>query len=400
MEAIPAKVKPPIYDGGHVLIVTEGLYATSNGGAVVMRNLIAQFSPESLTVLTRDIPRKRSSPIAPEYRVITCRLEPPFIRRGERYWRDLSRPLFESRVMKIVREVKPSIILAVYPGLHFFAAAIRAAQRYGIPWVAYLHDVLAEVYQGTKYEQQAEAVQQNMFDSAGGILVANYSMANHYQSKYSVSTVPIVIGYSEPIPTVLTPQPTGTPRAFMGGAVYSTNHKAVDRIIKGAEQAGAHFTLATASDWKYLGKWGIDQRPGVDMALFSARHEYLEALQNQHVLTVGLNWPDECGIREDELSTALPTKLVEYLASGRPILAHCPANYALAKFIEKHQCGVVVTTREVRVLAASVQRLLDHGPEVEQMRMNALKAARLFSMDKITSELKQQMETMASAVKR
>jgi glycosyltransferase involved in cell wall biosynthesis len=400
MENIPAKLKPPMYEGGHVLIITEGLYATSNGGAVVMRNLIAQFSPESLTVLTRDVPRKRSAPVAPEYRVITCRLEPPFIRRGERYWRDFSRPLFESRVMKLVREVRPSIILAVYPGLHFFAAAIRAAQRYGIPWVAYLHDVLAEVYRGTKYELQAAAVQQTMFHSASGILVANHSMANHYQSKYSVSTVPIVIGYSEPIPTVLSPQPMGTPRAFMGGAVYSTNHKAVDRLIRGFEQAGAHFTLATASDWKHLGKWGIDQRSGVEKSIFATRNEYLDALQNQHVLTVGLNWPDESGIPEEELSTALPTKLVEYLASGRPILAHCPDNYGLAKFIEKHQCGVAVTTREVGVVAASAKKLLDGGPEVEQMRMNALRAARLFSMDKIASELKQQLETMASAVKR
>ena len=398
METVPVKPKPPMYEGGHVLIVTDGLYMTSNGGAVVMRNLIAQFAPDSLSVLTRDIPRKSSAQIDPEYRIFTYRSDSPFIRRGERYWRDLAKPLFERRVVKVVQEVRPSLILAVYPSLHFFAAAIHAAQRNGIPWVAYLHDVLAEVYRGTRYEQRAAAVQQNMFDSASGILVANHSMANHFQSKYSVSTVPISIGYSEPIPTALNPQPEGTPRAFMGGAVYSTNHKAVDRLMRGVEQAGGGFTLATGVDWKSLGRWNIVQRPGIDKALFVRRSEYLEALKDQHILTVGLNWPDECGIPEDELSTALPTKLVEYLASGRPILAHCPANYALAKFIGKYQCGVVVDTREVEAVAASVKRLLENSQEVEQMRMNALGAARLFSMDRIASELKRQLDTMAPTV--
>lgn len=399
METVPAMQKPPIYDGGHVLIVTDGLYHASNGGAVVMRNLIAQFAPDSLSVLTRDISPKSSAPIDPEYRVFTYRADPPFIRRGERFWRDFTGPLLKRRVMKIVKEVRPSLILAVYPSLHFFAAAIHAAQHNGIPWVAYLHDVLAEAYRGTKYEQRAEAVQQNMFDSASGLLVANHAMASYFQSTYSVSTVPIAIGYCEPIPAILKPQPAGAPRAFMGGAIYTTNHRAVSRIIKGVEQAGANFTLATTAEWKYLEEWDIVPCPGIDKVLFVARSEYLEALQNQHILTVGLNWPDECSVPEEELSTALPTKIVEYLASGRPILAHCPANYGLAKFVDEHQCGIVVSTREVAALTASVRRLLENGPEVERMRLNALTAARLFSMDRITSQLKHCLEAMTLKVK-
>lgn len=394
MAVAPAEQRPPMLEGGHVLVMTSELYSASTGSAVVMRNLIRQFAPDSFTVLTRDVPAAASAPVAPEYRVRTIRTDSPLMRRGERFWRDLARPWIERRMEKIVRELQPTLILAVYPSLHFFAGAIAASRQNNIPWVAYLHDLPLEPYEGTKYEQWARTTQQTMFASARGILVANQNMAQHFQAKYSVPSVPIEIGYCEPIPAMLTPQPAGPPRAFMGGSIYSTNHKTVARIMQGVRQAGAEFTLATHAEWKNLERWGIAPRPGLQKALFAGRRDYLDALQHHHLLTVGLNWPDESDIHEEELATAFPTKTVEYLASGRPILVHCPEHYGLARFVREHECGLVVSTRDAAAVAAGAKQLLEGGPNVERLRANALKTAQLFSMDRISAQLRYQLNAM------
>ena len=121
----------------------------------------------------------------------------------------------------------------------------------------------------------------------------------------------------------------------------------------------------------------------------------LATLLNQHILTVALNWPDESSLPEDELATAFPTKVIEYLAAGRPILVHCPENYFLARFFREHECGIVVSTRDVAAIVKAVKTLLDRGSEQERMRKNALRAAQIFSIDRISKVLSQILEEIS-----
>jgi glycosyltransferase involved in cell wall biosynthesis len=357
-----------------------------------MRNLLTQFSPESFTVITGDVPAEISAPISPEIRVLTVHTHPPFTRRGERFWRDLANPFIERRIKNLVKQVRPTLILAVYPSLHIFSAAIQAAEGSGIPWIAYLHDTLAEPYHGTKYQQLAEDVQSRMFSSAKAILVTGRGMADLYRTKHSVECVPIEIGYCEPIAATLKPSPTGVPHAFMGGSIYSVNDKAVARLLDGTEQAGVRFRLATPESWTFLDKHGVARRPGIEKVHYLLRKDYLTALLNQHILTVALNWPDETSVAEDELATAFPTKVIEYLAAGRPILVHCPENYFLARFFRQHECGIVISTRDVAAIVAAVGTLLDDGPEQDRMRKNALRAAQIFSIDRLSMLLRQTLD--------
>jgi glycosyltransferase involved in cell wall biosynthesis len=383
--------KPAICEAGHILVITAEFYRVATGSAVVMRNLLAQFAPESFTVLTREVAPQLSADVPPDIRVLTVRIDPPFTTRGERYWRDLAHPYIKRRIKRIVQRVRPALILAVYPTLHIFSAAIEAAEANGIPWVAYMHDTLAEQYRDTKHERWAEDVQHKVFTSAGAILVTGRGMVDLYRAKHSVECRPLEIGYCEPIPTTLAPPPAGVPYVFMGGTIYGVNKEAVVRTMQGAEQAGARFRLAIPASWAFLKKLGIQQQ-NAERVYYASRKEYLEALFKQHILAVALNWPDECSIPQDELATAFPTRAVEYLASGQPILVHCPENYFLARFFHEHECGIVVSTRDIAALTAAIRTLVNGGPEVERLRCNALRAARIFAIDRIRTRLKQELE--------
>lgn len=384
---------PPLCRAGHVLVVSSALFRASTGSAVVMRNLLSQFDPATFTVLTYEVAAEHSARISSDWRVVKLRVRPPFTHRGERYWKDLIRPFVRAKVRRLISRLSPAAVLAVYPDLHMFSAASEAVQCQRTPWLAYLHDTLAEPYAGTKYERWANSVQQQMFASADGIFVTGRGMAEFFKSKYAIATKTLEIPLCEAIRNDLPDHPVGPAAAFMGGSVYGVNDKGIARLITAAKQCHLEFRLASVANWNALASSGI-QRGSVELLRYGDRREYLAALLQQSVLTVTLNWPEESNTPKDELATAFPTKAVEYLASGRPILVHCPEDYFLARFFRENDCGIVVSSRDTSSMEGAYKKILTGGPEIDRMRRNALQAARLFSIERLRKVLQDEMDAI------
>ena len=89
-----------------------------------------------------------------------------------------------------------------------------------------------------------------------------------------------------------------------------------------------------------------------------ARYRHYYAIASKAVLLLALDAPHESNVHRDELATIFPTKTPEYLASGRPVFAHCPSDYFLARFLNEHGCGAVVSEDDDNAIMA---QLLGHG---------------------------------------
>ena len=63
----------------------------------------------------------------------------------------------------------------------------------------------------------------------------------------------------------------------------------------------------------------------------------------------------------DVVRSALPGKFPEYLASGRPILVHAPADSFVAWYCRQHHCAAVVDEPDTRALADGLHRLISDG---------------------------------------
>ena len=61
----------------------------------------------------------------------------------------------------------------------------------------------------------------------------------------------------------------------------------------------------------------------------------------------------------DIVRTAMPGKMGEYLASGRPILVHAPADSFIAWYFRHHECGLVVDENDSAQLAQAIDSLLN-----------------------------------------
>ncbi|HEX7295741.1 MAG TPA: glycosyltransferase, partial [Pyrinomonadaceae bacterium] len=58
------------------------------------------------------------------------------------------------------------------------------------------------------------------------------------------------------------------------------------------------------------------------------------------------------------VKTAMPGKMGEYLASGRPILVHAPPDSFISWYFRHYECGVVVDENDPRQLATAINSIL------------------------------------------
>jgi glycosyltransferase involved in cell wall biosynthesis len=93
----------------------------------------------------------------------------------------------------------------------------------------------------------------------------------------------------------------------------------------------------------------------------------------------------------DEIRTVFPTKAVEYLVSGTPILLHAPGDSYTALEARKLGWAHVVDTLEPIDLQRAVQRLLRDQPLREKLVENARAAARLRDARKIAAGLQKDL---------
>ena len=360
-----------------------------------MRNLLSQFSPESFTVITRAMRGFETVQLDP--RLDVRELAGAALWLPGRFYKALGVvrfPVMMARAKSLARRLKPTVIVGVFPDKEALAMTIDAAEASQTPWIAYLHDTVSENYAGTQHAAWADTLQRRTFEEAASVFVTGQGMRELYLRDYGFTSKALEISYVEPIPTELPDDHTDR-QAFLGGTIYGVNRHSVCRAAQAFREADCRLVLATSQSWKALETYGLTEELA-DREFFRERPEYLSALKRQGILAVTLDWPDESEFSPTELATAFPTRAVEYLASGRPVLVHCPEHYFLARFFNQHQCGLVVSDRSVDALGEAARSLLAGGEEVSRMRQAALRVARdVFSIDRLARVFRDEVNAVA-----
>jgi glycosyltransferase involved in cell wall biosynthesis len=84
---------------------------------------------------------------------------------------------------------------------------------------------------------------------------------------------------------------------------------------------------------------------------------------------------------QEVLRTSAPGKLAEYLASGRPILVHAPAETFIARHFRTHRAGVVVDTPDPQRLAGALRDIASDAALREALCTSALALAELYRVE-------------------
>ena len=94
------------------------------------------------------------------------------------------------------------------------------------------------------------------------------------------------------------------------------------------------------------------------------------------------------GLAPEEYQTIFPTKTIECLLSGKPILSHSPPGSFLTRFLKEHDCALVVETPDTEEIYRAIDRLREDEKLRARLVRNALKAVRMFEAPAVARELR------------
>lgn len=380
-------------ESGKVLFV--GLMPPAPGGSsIVARNLLSCFSRDSVVVATagnRDALGMTFEPLNEQYEVLR--------KFGHSRWLNnqlfrIQVPVAASKVARIAKKIDAKVIIGSHPTHHLLDIARRAAAQAKVPWLAYLHDTLAEATSHLPDAERLNMLQQGVFSEASHVMVMSEGMADLYREKYSgMETTPLEHIYPLEVRPDLPDAPT-VPKLFWSGNVYQINAHSFGRAAAALREARIRMGMTSAKSLGILQGMGIDTS-GIDRVYYPEWSDYHAALNDHEMHLLALDWPDESALHRDELATIFPTKTPEYLASGRPILVHCPEDYFLARFFRENDCGTLVTERSPTAVAAAIREIRQGGPEIERKARNGLVALDRFAPGRLSSRLKSVVDATA-----
>ena len=383
-----------LVESGRILILTYYYPPISAGPTFVIRALLRQFDPSSMTIFSGDparypLHRDTSLPNSDDIRRYDVPhwwpIEDTELRLGRRAMRLRARTIGNVLVavrvaISAVRELRKSevrALLAVYPKQHFLLAACLASLVSRKPLLVYFMDVYVEgLESGRRVARMIERVVASRADVVFAMSEPHRQHLEHVLTRRG--RTPRVIELPHPFEDddVGTEEssiaPEERPAIVFTGAVYDAQADSIRRLIAALdtrELADTHLHLFTQTSVCDLAKLGIQPSDRVHVTT-ATRAGARAAQRAADILFV----PIAFGAKEQVRRTASPSKTPEYLAAGRPILVHAPSESYLARYATMMGFAEVVECPSEYDLARAARNLFDDGERHHDLARRAAAA--------------------------
>ena len=254
------------------------------------------------------------------------------------------------------------------------AATALAARDLNLPFLAYLFDDPIFQWPTRPLRAAAARLSKIWLPLAKTVIVPNEFLAEDWRKRGAAQVAlirnpvadiagPSIEGSASPLPAG-----SGLPIVYMG-SVYHAQADAFRDLLSALNATGGEFHLHvfTSQSPSIVTGCGLD---GPHLS----RHDHVAAAEVPAILSAAsflyLPLGFDTGIPE-VIRTASPAKLGDYLRSGRPILAHVPADSFVAHFCRQYGCALVVDKPDADALAGAARALARGGPDVARMVANA-----------------------------
>ncbi len=372
-----------------LLIIWDSVPHRGAGADLLMRRIFVDYPGERLFALTNSTAARASATrggVISEDHLFTA----PEIQIHRRFLWQISRvlswlllPLIVWRGVRLVRRLKIEAIFTV-PWNQFFGAAYLVHRITHCPFFFYAMDdpegsVVGGWLRSPMYHffmpravcaaRRLWCVSEGMRESIAarlgkeGLLLLPTADLAEFQSKTNSNQ-----------------RPEGAPlRIIYTGAIYGMQLDALQRLVRivnaghGSDLISLRvsLTLYTSASADYLRKIGLEL--GANVNLDKVEHQQMPVtLANADILFLPMSF--EPGMKHI-VSTSIPSKISEYVASGVPILAHGPAYCSAVRYCREFDCGLVVDQPDDAALRGALIRLATDDGLRARLSANALKAA-------------------------
>ena len=372
---------------GKILLISWSLPPEPSGSAIIVGNLAKQFTTDEM-LLAGERPY-RGPPVVWRDdwpRLVYIASGWPATWRGARLWRRLQIPLIWLRCVRLVKRDRCSTVLAVYPNQEFLFVEYLTAVWTGAKLYCYFHNSYVENRNG-RGSRFARWLQARVFSKADHVFVMSEAMVELFRERYpGLKCSALVHSFNEDIPDfALSPEPGSPLRLVICGNINESCREATVRICKALSQMkDISLTFLSGTPRASLENLGLLQ-DGVRYDTV-ARDEVIARLREADIVVLPHGFSGRYS--PEEYRTIFPTKTIEYLICGRPILAHAPPDCFLTRFLREHDCALIVDEPSIPALIEATDRLrADAGLRSDLVR-NALRTAEMFHAPRVAATLR------------
>jgi glycosyltransferase involved in cell wall biosynthesis len=332
-----------------IAIVTHTLPPSSNGQAVMLGRILRGMGPEEVAIaLTRrgeaDASLPAVCPLArsePWWLIWAARLGLGVALTHEIRFR-------AQQIAHFAEQARAAAIVACSGEIGDWPSSLLAAQQLRLPLIAYAFDAYGQQHKSVKWRwrhrEVAAKYEPAVAAAAERVIVPNEFLAEYYHCRYGARTAIV----RNPIDDALLASPPPPYRAefrrpmqiVYTGNLYVAQWDAAAKLIEACRWRGGKYAeLVVYAPQSARSLASLAQRGPLRLQPPVASGEMATVHRAADVLFLPLAFESPY---PEIIRTSAPGKMGEYLASGRPVLAHVPADSFVAWYFRQHACGWLV----------------------------------------------------------
>lgn len=367
-----------------MLVMSRSFPPAVTGSSILMGNLAKQFSRDEMEIVGALDPGAPTVQWSKSWPRINYVIRWSASWRGERWLRLLYTPWLFIYTLAVLLLRRCQAVMVVYPDEYYLLTSYLVARLTRKPLYGYFHNTYLEKF---KTSRLANWLQPRFFAYASHIFVMSEGMERLYRQNYpDLDCSPLKHTFNDPMPPDEPPPPLHDPiRLCLSGTINPASEDSVLRCSQMIrEMDRVQFNLFTGTPQSYVERVGFTG-PKVTVNKVS-RDELLERIRVSDILLLPHGFTSSWA--QEEIQTIFPTKTIEYLLSGRPILAHLPADCFLGEFLRRHECALIVDEPSTDALRQGLQTLIDNADLRADLVHKALKAAEQFQAQTVAQYLR------------
>jgi glycosyltransferase involved in cell wall biosynthesis len=376
-----------------ILLLSSTSPPIISGAATVVSNLAKQFGRDEMILAGQKPVGMPPMPWSDQWpRIVRIAFSWPYARGTrywERYWQWIQFPYLLFRCIQLVLWHRITSILVVYPRVSFLLAAYLTSLLTRRRLYLYFHNTYYENCFGWR-KTFAGWLQRRLFRRAEHLFTMSEGMSELYRRHYpGLSQSPLVHTFNGPVPEFQEPPPVHSPlQLIMIGNLVVSCADAVRRIGQAvAAVPDVHLTLLPAMSHKNRALLGLLADNITSETVAADQLVPRLGAADIVVLPHGLTGP----LAAEEYQTIFPTRVIEYLLSGRPMLAHSTAGSFITRFLIENQCALVVDQPDLELLGRAIECLRTDAELRSRLVRNAMKTAERFQASRVAAELRRHL---------
>lgn len=271
-------------------------------------------------------------------------------------------------IASILKKEKCKSVIACTADFSNLPAAYLASLVSGCRYYPYLLDYYSYQWTQPFVSSLAQFIEPILLKNASGVIVPNEQLSEDLSNRYGIESLvihnPFDISAYDDIIKVPWPAESEEVRIVYTGAIYQAHFDAFRNLVSALDKLNfknINLHIYSSRTQAQLEKDGIKEH-----VVYHGHVEHRKSIEEQRradILFLPLAFNS---IYPNIIRTSSPGKIGEYLASGRPILVHAPADSFICGYFKKNNCGIVVDSNDIDKLSQAIMDIVRD----EELRKN------------------------------